>query len=211
MQLLEDERLNATAQLASKREEAASSIREIEKLRDSLTSIEQKLMAKEAEAAASKDATMQLEMEKELRSRSERREEDERRERIAANAQLMAIQSECNHKMEQLDAKHSSIVNTITSEKTVLQSRLDELLVELQKEKDVTVQLGSEVQELKRALDHASVNHETVENLGRVTGELEVLKRKYKDITESQVEMVISRHSSISICVTLCFCYSIHV
>jgi hypothetical protein len=187
VQLLEEERLYVTAQLASKKEEAASSLREIDKLRDMLSSFEQRLKAKEAEATASKDAMMQLEMEKELRSRSERREEDERRERIAANAQLMAIQTECNRRMEHLEAKHTDVVNTITSEKASMQLRMDELSIALQKEADIHVQLGSEVQELKHALEHASANHETIENLGRVTGELEVLKRKYKEVTESQV------------------------
>lgn len=44
-----------------------------------------------------------MKVEKELRARCEIREEAERRERIAANAQLMAIQSDCNNRIREVE------------------------------------------------------------------------------------------------------------
>ena len=94
IQGLEEERLVITSQLAAKREESLSQQRDLVILRENVSNLEGKLLSKEVELQAGKESLMQLEVERELRARCEIREEAERRERIAANAQLMAIQSE---------------------------------------------------------------------------------------------------------------------
>lgn len=62
VQLLEDERLAATAQLAAKREEALSLQRDLDKQRDFTASLDAKLLQRETEAAAFKESLMQLEV-----------------------------------------------------------------------------------------------------------------------------------------------------
>ena len=41
--------------------------------------------------------------------------------------------------------------------------------------------MKSEIEELKHALENASVNHESIEKLGKVMGELEILKKQMKE------------------------------
>ena len=50
--------------------------------------------------------------------------------------------------------------------------------------------LENEVKQLSHALENASSNHEAVEKLGRVTGELEITRRRLKEISESQVTLM---------------------
>lgn len=49
--------------------------------------------------------------------------------------------------------------------------------------------LENEVQQMSHALENASTNHEAVEKLGRVSGELEILKRRLRELSEEQVRL----------------------
>jgi len=59
--------------------------------------------------------------------------------------------------------------------------------IEISKQSDLVTGLSSEIQELKKALEYAEANHEAAEKLGRVTGELEVVRRHLKDLEESRI------------------------
>ena len=47
--------------------------------------------------------------------------------------------------------------------------------------------LENEVHQMSHALEHASTNHEAVEKLGRVSGELEIVRRRLREVSEEQV------------------------
>ena len=114
--LLEEERLQSTSELATKREELASGTREIAHLRDTILALETKLSSHDADILSAKEVTVQLDVERELRSRCEVREETERRERIAACAQLLATQTESNVRMQQLEEKATATVESLRAE-----------------------------------------------------------------------------------------------
>jgi len=172
LQLLEEERLSTATQLAT--------------YSSSIKMLELKVADKEAQVLASKESVMQLEIEKELRSRCEVREEAERRERIAACAQLMATQTDCNKRVHDLEMTLQQVSNDFKLEVGVITKERDETKDESRRQADVIMGLESEVQQLRHALENASssANQESVEQLGKLTGELEILRRRMRETTE---------------------------
>lgn len=183
---LEEERLSVTAQLATKKEEAISVGRESSQLKESVAALQSKIQLQKQELALSKEAMVQLEVEKELRALCELREENERRERTAVTGTMVAIQNECSQKMNTMELdlerathKHQQEIQTLTVAK-------DDAIEQSKTAADQVMGMESEVASLKDALHHASANHESVEKLGKVTGELEILRKRVRETTESQ-------------------------
>jgi hypothetical protein len=189
VQSLEKDRLLNMTDLALKKQETANYLRDIEQLRNNIVSYESKLQEKERELIASKDYLMQIELEKELRTRSEAREEAERRERIAANAQLMAIQTECNLRIQQSEADHTIEKESLSRKVKAALEKQEVLLSENKDKANLIMGMQSEIQQLRYALENPSVNHESIEKLGKVTGELEILKKQMKESEENQVRL----------------------
>ena len=184
LQSLEEERLVTAAQIATKNEELQSSSREVMQLRESVSLLESKLASKDVELFQAKEAGMQLEIERELRSRCEVREEAERRERIAACAQLLATQTESYKKLQDLEEKSAETVSSLKGEIAAISSQRDESNEEIRRQGDIIMGLQSEIQQARLALENASTNHETVEKVGRLTGEIEILRRRMKETSE---------------------------
>lgn len=171
-------------ELAGKREEISSALRDIQVLRDTINILETKLIVQEQENALAKELSIQLELQKEIVARCELREENERRERTAANAQLIAIQSETNTRIREIETESKSriqelqlIVNTLTQER-------DAAILSASQNGEKVVGLEIEVSQLKHSLESASANHESLEELSRVSGELEILRRRIRETQE---------------------------
>ncbi len=184
--MLEDERINITTQLATKKEEYTSAMKELAQQKDLIAQLESKLALKESEISMAKEASMQLELEKELRSRCEIREEAERRERIAACAQLLATQTECNKRIHDYEDSMKSKIEEMRNEILQINCQRDVAIDEKRKQADTILALESEVSQLRLALENASnmANSDAVEKLGRLTGELEILRRRMRETNE---------------------------
>ena len=191
MQLLEDERLSITAQLAGKKEENSSYIRDNVEFRDKVGQLEGRLLARDIEVGQMKESVMQLEVEKELRARSEHREEAERQERIAANAQLMAIQTECSIKLAEVDSRHQATIEGLRTESQLAAAAKASLEEEGRTLSNLNCGMVKEIEQLKHALENASPDAESIEAFGRATGEIEVLKRRLQEVTDSQENMIL--------------------
>ena len=187
VQLLEEERLSTTSQLASKKEEYISQSRELNQLRETVAQLEANILVKDGEARAVKDIVLQLEVEKELRMRCELREEGERRERIAAVSQLLATQSECNNRIREVEEKKTSAVEALQAASAELQRERDAAAEESRREAGRAAGLAKEVQQLHVELENASVNHESAEKMGKITGELEVMRLRLQEAHSAQV------------------------
>lgn len=187
MHALEEERLSTTIKLASKKEEFISQCRELSQMRDSIAQLEASLSVKEGEARAVKDIVMQLEVEKELRIRCELREEAERRERIAAVAQLIATQTECGNRIREIEEKKMEAIGKLQNTNSDLCRQRDQATEESRHESGRAAGLEKEVQQLHVELENSSVNHEAAEQVSRITGELEVMRRRLNGMTASQV------------------------
>jgi chromosome segregation ATPase len=137
LQSLEDERLVSAAQVATKNEELQSAIREVTQLRELVNSLESKLTTKDSELLLAKEASMQLEVERELRSRCEVREEAERRERIAACAQLLATQTDSYKKLQELETKTSETIEALKAEVVAISSQRDLCSEEIRRQGDI--------------------------------------------------------------------------
>lgn len=186
VQQLEEERLSITSQLATKKEESLSQNRDIIQLKEQIIFLESKLSTKEEEVRNNKDSVLQLEVEKELRSRCEVREESERRERIAAMSQLLATQSECSNRIREIQEKNALELHQLQSELDQ-QIKLKECSVEkchFQTEKIIGLEI--EIQKLHLMLEDASNNAESAQELSKVTGELEVMRRRLIEMQEYQ-------------------------
>lgn len=186
VQFLEEDRLNLTAQLAAKKEECASQARDIQTLRETIAGLDGKLSIKELEATAAKESLIQLEIEKELRARCEIREETEKRERVAAVSQLVAIQAECANQVREIENKMHATIDTYKAEIAVAMHKHQEAVEEQRKQSDTIMSLESQLQQQHLALQNASANTESVEKLGLVTGELEVTRRRLRELMEQQ-------------------------
>ena len=184
--LLEGERLQTTSELATKREELASSTREIAHLRDAISSLETKLSSHDADVLSAKEVTVQLDVERELRSRCEVREETERRERIAACAQLLATQTESNARMQQLEEKMAATVESLRAELMDTCVRRDAAMESARVHQEQAIQKEGELQHLRFTIENQQsyASSESTEQLGRVMGELEVLKMRLREVSD---------------------------
>ena len=187
---LEEERVSISSQLATKKEELASSLIEITLLKEQIANIEVKLTNKENEVMAAKEASMQLEMERELRVRGELREEAERTERIAACAQLLATQNDCNRRVRDIEEGSKAHFAELSAQVAAMASLRDQAVEQSQDKGDAIIALQSEVEQLRMALQNASTqlssNHEDIEKIGKLSGELEILRRRVRETSETK-------------------------
>jgi kinesin family protein C1 len=183
---LEEERRTLAAQMAAQKEEISLLTKDVAQLTEAKTQLESTLATKEIEFSSAKDAHVQLEIERELRSRCEMREESERRERIAATAQALAIQSESARELR--EAKETYMMDELRFKNDIeqLSKQLDETQKEAKNSFEISAGLRKEIEQLHLALADAPSNHESVEKLGRATGEIEVLRQKLADLTSHQ-------------------------
>lgn len=183
---MEGEKNVLAANLATKKEENISLASDLEHVREKLATCEEKLRLKESELSESKDLMMQLEVEKELRTRSELREEAERTERIAAVSELLATRSECVSRIREIEEKQSFEIASLNSTLQLLSEEKLAIAEEKRQANDRAAGLEKEVQQLHNELENASANHEAVEKLSRATGEIEILRRRLKELSEMQ-------------------------
>jgi kinesin family protein C1 len=184
--LLEEERLKITSELATAKGESLASIKEDGKLRETITLLESKVESRDAEILLAKEGLLQLEVEKELLSRCELREEGERRERIAACAQLLAVQTESNHRVQMLENSNKEKIEELNKEVENISNLRDESIIESRKQADLVMGMESEVRQYKNALENASESQEAVEKVGKLTGEIEILRRRLNETTENK-------------------------
>jgi kinesin family member C1 len=189
---LEDERLSIMSELSSKRDDFSSTSRELQQYKDNIAVLEEKLRAKESESMQSKEITLQLEIEKELRSRCEVREEAERRERIAACAQLIAIQNETNMRVREIEERVNQQLQDTNAELQRVTQERDEAQIQSNQYSERVLGLDSEIVQLKHALERAStqgpshnaMDSESVQELVKISGEVEILRRRVRETTE---------------------------
>jgi kinesin family member C1 len=130
------------------------------------------------------EAIQQLEVSNKLLSIMEVREEAERRERVACSAQLLATQTQCANQIRELEEKMAAAANALQNDILLVTAQRDAANVEIRAQSDVAMRLESEVQQLKRSLEDASISSETIEELAKLTGECEVLKRRIREASE---------------------------
>lgn len=109
------------------------------------TEYKAQITAKEAELYTLKDAARQLETEKENRERAERRESNERQERIAASAQLLATQTDCNTRIASLEKKMRHDIEKVHSLHTQTQADLDKMTTTCREQADTIMSYENEV------------------------------------------------------------------
>lgn len=193
--VLEQERLTTTAELVTKREEVSFSTREIHRLQDALKELENKVATRDTDPVTSKDSLIQLEIERELRSKSEAREESERRERIAATAQLMAIQSELASKVGDVEERKNMQIESLKAEVLLMRQQRDAAIDESRRKDDKINMIEEEVKHLQRALEEAPKQgavdvHEYVEKIAHLSGEIEGHKRSVLDLQRQLVRFI---------------------
>lgn len=93
-------------------------------------------------------------------------------------------------RIHDLEEKKKQDGESLRSELQEQRRLKDQSVSECRKQADVIMGLENEVKQLSHALENASSNHEAVEKLGRVTGELEITRRRLKEISESQVTLM---------------------
>ena len=186
VQVLEGERLLTISELAKTKEEINTLNRELKQTADQVDTAHSLLKVKEQECNQLKESSMLLEVERELRARCESREDSERRERIAACAQLMATQTEFNSKVKIYEEKINFQISESEGIIKSLKSDISEKLEENRRQSDAIMGLESEIIQLKLSNQNAQASLESIEQLGRVSGEVEVLRRRLREANESK-------------------------
>jgi len=183
---LEEQRLTNNSELAAKKEELLSVSRECSQLKESMQKLQETLAQRDKEVDEAKLAVMQLGVEKEMRMKSEMREENERAERVAASAQLVATQTECEYRVREIEANAQGQEKQLQEE--INQAHAQQAVM---KEENRTLQeriagFEGELAELNRALQHAEANHEAVTELSKVKGEVEMYKRRVAELEKAK-------------------------
>ena len=161
--------------------------------KESIELLSQQVLEKDTELLRAKEVTLEIEKEKELRMQAERREAGEREERIATSAQLLATQTDCSNKMAAAKKKFTETLQQMDAHCKQKGEELEARIEDISKKDDVIMGLENEVHELRSQVENACANHETVEKLGKVTGELEVLRRRMRETADSK-QLELTRH-----------------
>eukprot|EP01031_Cornospumella_fuschlensis_P041481 gene41481-50621_t len=185
-QAAEDERRNLFNQLAEKKEEVSLLSRDLEQLRASKQDLETRLSCQETELSDAKELRVQLEIEQKLRATVERHEEEERRERTAAVAQLMAVQSETHRKVQEAEDVKKVLEQTLKRELEELAQRNNSLTDETKTQSATIAGLRKEVENLHSSLKTAQPDHKSLESLSKLKGELEIARRLLQESMESK-------------------------
>ena len=141
-------------------------------------------ISRDADMIIGQEAVQQLEVTKKLLSILEVREEAERRERVACSAQLLATQTQCAYQIRELEEKMIAKTHTLQEEIRVLTTMRDTAVDDTRAQSDISVGLESEVKQLRHALHDASISSEAIEELAKLKGECEVLKRRIREASE---------------------------
>ena len=142
--------------------------------------------AREADMQLGLEAIQQLEISNKLLSIMEVREEAERRERVACSAQLLATQTQCSYQIRELEEKMAANTLALNNEIFTITSLRDRANNEVRVQSDLAMRLESEVQQLKRSLEDASISSDVIEELAKLTGECEVLKRRVREASDNK-------------------------
>ena len=180
VQTLESERISAVQDLAAARQTVTSVEHEKIKLVEQVETLSQSVEHMTQELSSCKEAQMQLSLERELRCKAEMREREEKTERIAACAQMAAMNADAAHFRTSSEAQMAALEQKATRDLQESRDEATSLKVSLVEESERAVALAGEVAQLKNALDSAdkAANHEAVQELAKASGELEVLRRR---------------------------------
>ena len=198
LHMLEEQRTEDKAELATKREELLSASKEIARLKELVEAGQRSLAETNRELSLHREAAMQLEVEKEVRSRAETREEMERHERISACAQLLATQSDCSNRIRLVEEKSSHEISSLRDELSALQKQREEDLLRNEEISEKAAVLEGQISQYKLALENAAANHETVAELGQVKAELEIMRRRVVEINEVKLHEHSAAHQRIA-------------
>ena len=191
LQALEEERSVLTEALSQAKAESTTNAALITSLKQTLASQESKLSATETELQQLNGVALQLAYEKQLRSRCESREEDERRDRVAASAQALAVQMDCETRIREYELKLSTQEEQLRREMQAAQAEAAEAQAEAQEQADLVMRLEIECQLVREVLDKSAATAlgvgalgsgsiGAIEELGRVSGELDALLKRMK-------------------------------
>lgn len=183
---MEEQRAVDKFEAATKREEVQNCLKEIALLRESLHTSQTLLAEREKELVLSRDSMMQLGIEKEMRMRSEMREESERNERISACAQLLATQYDCANRLKESEERFKLSIEGLQKDIQDTKAGWEQERSQNQVLLDKVAILEGEINQYKHALEHAhaNANYEAVAELGRVKGEVEVLRKRIAELHE---------------------------
>jgi kinesin family protein C1 len=185
---LEQERLQIHSDLISRQEQLASVSRDLAQAKEQLEKLQQVCDQRTAELQTHRESSMQLEVEREIRSRCELREENERRERVAACAQLLATQVECNTRVRECEQRADSEKNALQADIDALNAKYQDAVEQSRKQGETIVSLESETTQIRevlasRANQKAQTESvETVEKMAKLTGEIEIMRRRMTEM-----------------------------
>mmetsp|Transcript_4547 Transcript_4547/g.10699 ORF Transcript_4547/g.10699 Transcript_4547/m.10699 type:complete len:1015 (+) Transcript_4547:84-3128(+) len=197
---LEQERAARLEDLAQLKAAVAIKDAEIARLGHACVAVQADLAARHKESSEleeqGRDLAMRLENEKALRGRAQQMEENERRERIAACAQLLAVQQHTKVVVAAGNADAERELGVAQSELKAAEEEAKGLRAELAAQMERSAQLEGELEATRASLaENKSANREEVERLAQSAGEVEVLRTKVRQLEKDATGMA-SAHAS---------------
>lgn len=187
----EDRATNAEKQLAEHREKLLVVGYEKKSLEDALeiaktscsgnNSLIHSLQKEVADAkveSAQREAALQLE--KELRDKAEEKEKDERMERIAISSQMVAVTQEHARSEAQLRESMDSMERRWSEKYALAMEESKQKEEELERCREAITSLEAQQISLKESLENALSDSSKEEEIGRLKGEVNVLKDRLK-------------------------------
>jgi len=183
---LEKEKTTLMEQISDLKAKAATGDSELGSLKESHRVIKEELDVIKAEHGTMKAERGKVEeslaIERGLKERAQKMEEEERRERIAACAQLLAIQQ---HHEAQLKNHQGASAKELEDAQAKIKDM--EVIIEDQKRQisedaKKGAELEGELGSLKHQLQGANTNIEELQSLAKASGEVELLKQTIKEM-----------------------------
>ncbi len=170
------------AEVGRLRTDVAASAGETAALKVELTAKREELKAQvsadQETRAALQESRASLAVEKELRARAEGKEAEERQERVAANAQLLAMQQAHAVEMEGQRAEKTKALQDWEHKVHAAEQERETLLKEIRDAQEAALTFESELKTLRRALEDAESRTEQLQELAQISGEAEVLRHR---------------------------------
>ena len=178
--VLENDRLQLSSQLAARVQEVSSITLDITQCRETIKDLQLRISLQDQELYSAKEKIHLYEECKERIQRLELKLDEESNYRNAVCGQLFVTQgrvAELEKDISTLKCSHLEAMEGVNSQLHEAETNAKSYLERI-------AGLNSEIQSLHESVQHASANPQQAEQLSKVTGEVEMLRRRIKEFND---------------------------
>ncbi|CAM9112949.1 unnamed protein product, partial [Ectocarpus fasciculatus] len=186
LSMLEQEKVQATADCSIKENQINAALKELEQLRSAYEHTQNLLAARDQELNDTRYAAIELAVSSKEKEKLEQKLESVQEELVCTTAHLKATENESVSQIKQYEEKLRIEQDNSMKKREEAMRQLNDLQEESRKNADLATTYESQVKELKVALVDAAANAESALELGRVSAEAENLRRRIAELSQEK-------------------------